>query len=139
MTQVEQKEQPGEKKGARNLRQSDLAMPFFVFSGFGAGYITAVTAIAAAYDSQNHSLAGLLTHYAFGLIFLPCYFVALLHNRWTSIPLWVCALLLVVPSFFHTPTAAGGGIGALQPGIGIFITPALVEAARYLRAKHSKE
>ena len=139
MTEVEQytRDKSSEEKGIRSLKKSELETPFFILSGFGAGYVSAMTGVAAAYDSHSHSLWGIVSHYSLGLIFLPCFLIALLRSRWASIPLWVCGLLIIVLSYFHTSTTTNG-IGTLQPGLGIFLTPALAEVARYLRARQSK-
>jgi len=139
MTGIGEKPQSesSEKKGIRALSQSEFAMPLFIFSGFAAAYVSAMTAVAAAYNSRGHTFSHFLSYYLLGLLILPCFLIAILRRRWASIPLWVCCILMIVRGFFHT-AATTSGIGALQPGIGIFLTPALVEIARFLRARQSK-
>jgi hypothetical protein len=121
-----------DKQGRRSLQRSDLAVPLFVFSGFGASYLSGMTILAAAYSPMGHSAAHLSPLYWPALLYLPCYLVALVRSRWASIPIWACCVALFIIDFMpsHQPAT---GVSFFQPSFGMVLIPALTELARFLR------
>jgi hypothetical protein len=129
-----------EKKSRRGFHSSDLAVPLFIFSAFGAAYLSGMTIVAATYAPLARSGAHFGPVYWPALLFLPCFLIALLRGRWASIPLWACCVALFVVGLMPSRQPAGAGI-LLQPGLGMVLIPALTEVARFLRGgrdgKHS--
>ena len=124
------------KEGRRNLQPSDLATPLFIFSAFGAAYLSGMTIVAAAYSPLGHSAAHFSPLYWPALLYLPCFLVALLRSRWASIPIWACCVALFIFGFMpsHQPST---GISFFQPSFGMVLIPALTELARFLRGYSS--
>jgi cell division protein FtsW (lipid II flippase) len=120
----------------RSLHWSDLSVPLFIFSGFGAVYLSGMTIAAAAYTQHSHSAAHLPPLYWPALGFFPCFLLALLRNRWASVPIWLCCAALFVAGFMPTHQSATG-ISLFQPGTGMVLIPALTELARFLRGHPS--
>jgi hypothetical protein len=120
------------RKGLRNINRADLAVPLLIFAGFGAAFVSGVPIVAIAYDPQRREAMHVLSVDGPALLFLPCFLMALLRRRWASIPLWVCCLSLIVESLVVARHPAEG-IGTIQPGIGIFFVPTLVQIARFFR------
>jgi hypothetical protein len=120
------------EKQQRRLNRSDLATPFFIFAGFGAVYLFGMSIFAAVYVpmGRSHGPAGHVSWPA--LLFLPCFLIALLRNRWASIPMWLCCAALLVIGFMPSHQPAEAGV-VFQPGIGMVFIPALTELARFLR------
>jgi len=124
-----------DKKESRGLHKSDLVVPLFVLSGFGASYVTFMTIVASMYDPQGHALARLVTCYGAPLLFLPCFLLALLRRRWMSVPFWICSftMLAIAVVYSHNPSAAV----PFRPNIGMLFIPALAQLARLFRGKQS--
>ena len=125
-----------DKQGRRSLQPSDLAVPLFVFSGFGAAYLSGMTIMAAVYSPLGHSAAQLTPLYWAALLYLPCFLFALLRSSWASIPIWACCVALFIIGFMpsHQPAT---GISFFQPSLGMVLIPALTELARFLRGYQS--
>jgi hypothetical protein len=124
------------KNERRSLHVSDLALPLFVFSGFGAAYLTGMTIAAAAFAPSGHSLAHFSPLYLPALLYFPCFLLALMRSRWASIPIWLCCVILFVLGFIpsHQPVT---GISPFQPSAGMVLIPGLTELARFLRSHRS--
>jgi hypothetical protein len=125
-----------DKQARRSLQRSDLAVPLFVFSGFGAAYLSGMTIVAAAYSPLGHSPAHLSPLYWPALLYLPCFLVALMRSRWASIPIWGCCVALFVVGFLPSQQPATG-TSFFQPSFGMVLIPALTELARFLRGYQS--
>lgn len=121
------------EKASRAFHKSDLVKPLFIFSGFGATYVTFMTIVASIYDSHGHSMSRVAYVYGPALLYLPCFLIALLRRRWMSIPLWICSLSLLVVGFIQSRHPAEAG--PFQPGIGMLFIPALAQLARFFRSK----
>jgi hypothetical protein len=121
-----------EKEKQGRLHRSDLATPLFIFSAFGAAYLSGMTIAAAAYTPLSHSAARLSPFYWPALLYFPCFLLALLRSRWASIPIWLCCVALFVIGFMpsHQPAI---GISLVRPSVGMVLIPALAELARFLR------
>jgi len=126
-----------DKKGSRGIKRADLSLPFFIFAGFSAAFVTGFSTVAIAYNPQGHSAAPIIYAYLPALLFFPCFLIALFRRRWASIPLWVCCALFFVMGLLRSRHPSDE-IGTIQPGIGIFLIPALVEIARFIRSKQPK-
>jgi hypothetical protein len=129
---AERKRAENDKQGKRALHRSDLVTPLFIFSGFGAAYLSGMTIAAAAYTPLGHSAAHLTALYWPAQLYFPCYLVALLRGRWASIPIWLCCVALFVLGFVpaHQPAS---GISLFRPSAGMILIPALTELARFFR------
>lgn len=119
------------KEASRSLHKSDLVVPLFIFSGFGATYVTFMSIVASIYDSHGHSTSRLVTVYGPALIYLPCFLIALLRPRWTSIPLWLCSVSLLVVGYIQSQHPADAG--PFRPSLGMLLIPALAQLARLFR------
>lgn len=121
-----------DKRGRRSMQRSDLAVPLFVFSGFGSAYLSGMTIVAAAYSPLGHSAIHLTALQWPALLYFPCFLVALLSSRWASVPIWLCCAALFAVGFMPSHQAATG-ISSIQPSFGMVLIPALAELARFLR------
>ena len=124
------------KKGSRSVARADLAVPLLIFSGLGAAFVSGISVATMAFNPNAHS-AHFLFGYWPGLLFFPCFLVALFRFRWASIPFWVCCVSLFVMGLLRSRHPAEE-VGTFQPGIGILLMPALAEIARLIRRRQSK-
>jgi hypothetical protein len=113
-----------------------LAMGVYSFILFFLGRL----AFAYGYHPQAHSVA-MFVRYMQNMLVFPCFLLALLRYRWTTVPLWVvCTSICVFPFFIVDPAQRFLGYGntsfdrsELKGIMLVMIIPVLVQIAVLLR------
>ena len=121
------------------LNRHDLAVPPFIFAGFGAAFVSLMTTMVIGFNSDVHpGVGGLIAHYS-ALLFFPAFLVALMLRRWASIPLWSCCFLLFLPALLHPKSLLETNRSNIETVLEVIAIPALTQIARFIRGSRPEE